>query len=101
MIDLVRGPCPGLKEAFGVNQTQVEKAQYQFRVVSNGVELRKEDCPTFSDPDELWHEAAMSACEMVREMFGRIEPGLAWSLEVCDEADEVISRFSFNATRLK
>ena len=84
-----------------MDQTQTEKARYQFRIVSNGVELRKEDCTAVSDPDELWHEAAMSACEMIREMYGRVEPSLAWSLEVCDQAEEVISRFSFNATRLK
>ncbi|WP_426436474.1 DUF6894 family protein [Bradyrhizobium genosp. P] len=72
-------------------------ASYRFRVLANGVETHRADTIATGDPDELWHEAAMSACDMIRNMYGRIEPGLDWRLEVTDRSGKVISQFSFKA----
>jgi hypothetical protein len=37
---------------------------------------------SFDDMDEVWHEGAISACEIIRGMYGRIESDLNWRLDV-------------------
>jgi uncharacterized protein DUF6894 len=72
-------------------------APYRFRILTNGVETHRADTFAVDDPEELWHEAAMSACDMIRNMYGHIQPGLDWRLEVTDRSGKVISLFSFKA----
>jgi hypothetical protein len=76
---------------------QENNVPFHFRVVANGVELHNVDALTTSSPEELWHDAAISACETFREMFGRVEPGLDWRLEVTDQFGKIINLFSFKA----
>lgn len=80
--------------------SQIQKARYCFRVFANGLELHVSDALEFSHLEDAWHEGAMTACELIRAMFGRIEPDLDWRLEVSDEPEKLIYRFSFKAERL-
>lgn len=81
----------------GMDGSNPTTAPYRFRILANGVETHRADTIATGDPDELWHEAAMSACDMIRNMYGRIQPGLDWRLEVTDRSGKVISLFSFKA----
>ena len=42
----------------------------------------------------------MSACEMIHNMYERIQPDLDWRLEVTDHSGKVIGLFSFKAEML-
>ena len=77
-----------------------QRSKYNFKVFANGIQLHKSDALAFEDLEEVWHEGAMTSCELIREMFGRIEPDLDWRLEVSDPRGKVIYRYSFKAERL-
>lgn len=77
-----------------------QQTRYHFRVFADGEQHDETDPLGFDDLDEVWHEGAMSACEIIRGMHGRIESDLDWRLEVADETGRVIYRFSFKAERL-
>ncbi|MDB5655309.1 MAG: hypothetical protein JWQ94_2922 [Tardiphaga sp.] len=77
-----------------------QTSHFHFRVFTNGAAPYESDALDFDDLDEVWHEGAMSACEIIRAMHGRIEGDLDWRLEVSDAAGKVIYRFSFKAERL-
>ncbi|WP_156164623.1 hypothetical protein [Bradyrhizobium sp. LTSP885] len=81
----------------GMHGSNPTAAPYRFRILANGVETHRAETVASNDPEELWHEAAMSACDMIRNMYGRIEPGLDWRFEVTDGTGKVISLFSFKA----
>jgi len=68
--------------------------------ITNGRELHESDGLEFGDPEEVWQEGAMSACEIIRAMHGRIDSDLDWRLDVTDDTGQVIYRFSFKAERL-
>lgn len=76
------------------------KIGYKFRVFTNGEQLHESDSLAFDDLEEVWHEGAMTACELVRAMFGNFEPDLDWRMEISDAMGVVIYRFSFKAERL-
>lgn len=55
-----------------------QKTAFHFRVFADHQLQYKSDALTFHDPQEAWHDGAMSACETIRGMHGRIEgDGLA------------------------
>jgi hypothetical protein len=83
----------------GMRSYESTAAPYRFRIWANGVETHQADA-TIDGPEELWHEASTSACEMVRNMSGRVQPGLDWRFEVTDHAGTVVSLFSFRAEML-
>lgn len=72
-------------------------AQYRFRIMANGIETHDVVDLAVDNPGELWREAAMSVCDMIRNMSGRIQPGLDWRFEVTDQSGKLISLFSFKA----
>jgi hypothetical protein len=76
------------------------QTRYHFRIYADGEQHEQSDSLAFDDLEEVWHEGAMAACEIIRSMHGRIESDLDWRLEVADEAGTVIYRFSFKAERL-
>ena len=71
-----------------------------FRILSNGKEIDRGEFRASADPEELWHDASMTAFEMLREMYGSVEPGLDWLMEVSDQAGNVINKFSFRAEKV-
>jgi hypothetical protein len=77
-----------------------QKSHFHFRVFQNGIQHHKSDPLDFDDLDEVWYEGAMSACEIVRSMYGRVASDLDWRLEVSDPAGKIIYRFSFKAEKL-
>lgn len=77
-----------------------EKAHYNFRVFTDGTQHLESDPLAFDNMEEVWHDGAMTACEIIRAMHGRIEGDLDWRLEVSDAKGTVIYRFSFKAERL-
>ena len=77
-----------------------KQAHYHFRIFADGKQHEESDPLDFDDLEEVWHEGAMSACEIIRSMHGRIETDLDWRLEVADETGKVIYRFTFKAERL-
>jgi hypothetical protein len=54
----------------------------------------------FADKAAVWHEAAMSCGEIIREMGGAIEPGCHWQMEVCDDSGKPVYRFTFTAEEM-
>ena len=81
----------------GMRGDDVTAAEYRFRILSNGVETHDVVDLAVDNPDELWREAAMSVCDMIRNMSERIQPGLDWRFEVTDQSGKLISLFSFKA----
>lgn len=77
-----------------------QKSLFHFRIFTDGRQHDESDALDFDDPEEAWHEGAMSACEIIRSMHGRIESNLNWCLEVADESGRTVYRFSFKAERL-
>lgn len=77
-----------------------KQSHYHFRIFADGQQHEETDPLAFDDLEEVWHEGAMSACEIIRSMHGRIEADLDWRLEVADCTGKVIYRFSFKAERL-
>jgi hypothetical protein len=75
-------------------------ARFYFRVFTNGVERHASDGLVFSDKHEAWLEASTSTGEIIREMDGKMQPGLDWRMDVTDEAGQLIYRFSFTAEDL-
>ncbi|MBC7576745.1 MAG: hypothetical protein H7312_05200 [Tardiphaga sp.] len=76
------------------------KTYFQFRVFTNGLQLHESDPLAFDSVEDAWHEGALTACELIRGMHGKIEADLDWRLDVCDGDGIVIYRFSFKAKRL-
>jgi len=76
------------------------KTYFHFRVFTNGSQLYESDPLAFDRVEDAWHEGAMSACELIRSMHGKIEADFDWRLDVCDEQGTVIYRFSFKAEKL-
>jgi hypothetical protein len=77
-----------------------QDSDFHFRVFTDGKQHYESDPLTFDDLAEVWQEGAMSACEIIRAMRGKIDGDLDWRLDVCDDAGQVIYRFSFKAERL-
>ena len=75
-------------------------SRFHFRVFTDGTAHHESDPLEFADLEEVWHEGAMSACEIIRAMHGRIEGDLDWRLDVSNDDGHVIYRFSFKAERL-
>jgi len=80
--------------------TTAAPSRFHFRVFTDGVERHESDGLDFNDLEEVWQEGAMSACEIIRAMHGRIDTDLDWRLDVTDDTGRVIYRFSFKAERL-
>jgi hypothetical protein len=70
---------------------------YRCRVFGTGDEFFGTETFTARNPDEVWHEASMSACELIRNAYGRMAPGFDWRMEVLDPAGKLIYQFSFKA----
>ena len=75
-------------------------ALYFFRVFTNGVQLHASDGLLFENRHLAWQEASESTGQIIRDMDGRIEPGLDWRMDVSDEKGKVIYQFSFRAEDL-
>ena len=73
---------------------------YHFRVFTNGIQHHEPEPLGFDDLKDVWQEGAMSACEIIRAMHGRIDDRMDWRLDVSDDTGRVIYRFSFKAERL-
>ena len=83
-----------------MHDSQPTTTSYRLRILANGIE-EKWSVPLDGDATALWEEAAVTACEMIRDIkFGGMRPDLDWHFEFCDPAGIVISRFSFKAERL-
>ncbi len=80
--------------------SQSRKSLFHFRILTDGKQHLESDALDFDDLEEVWHEGAMSACEIIRSMHGRIEGDMDWCLEVSDSTGKVIYRFSFKAEKL-
>jgi hypothetical protein len=76
------------------NQSQ---QRYFFEISQNGLRADRTDGLTFPDKVAAWEEASVSCCEIIREMKGKIEPGLDWRMEVTDESGQAIYRLRFTA----
>ena len=74
---------------------------FHFRVFTNGVQIHESDPLSFDNINGVWHEGAMSSCELIQAMHGRVEPGLDWLLEVTDADGNTIFRFSFKAENVR
>ena len=77
-----------------------QTSRFHFRIFTNGTPHSETDPLSFDDLEEVWQEGAMSACEIIRDMHGRIEGDLDWRLDVSNDEGQVIYRFSFKAERL-
>jgi hypothetical protein len=78
-----------------------QKGGYRLRIFTNDCEAQESEAVTFGeDLDEVWHDAAMSSCDMLRDLYGRVKPGLDWRMEVSDRDERVLYRFSFKAEAL-
>jgi hypothetical protein len=73
---------------------------YFLRVFTNGIERHKTEGLAFLSDEEAWHEASTSAGEIIREMDGKMHPGLDWRMDVTDATGQLIFRFSFKAEEL-
>ena len=73
---------------------------YFFQVFTNGVRLHASDGLLFVNKRLAWQEAAESTCQIIRDMYGRIEPGLDWRMDVSDDTGKVVYQFSFRAEDL-
>lgn len=71
--------------------------RFFFRVFTDGVERHRSEGLLFADRQEAWHEASTSTGEILREMDGKMQPGLDWRMDVTDEAGQLIYRFTFKA----
>lgn len=76
------------------------KSRYHFRVFNNGEQHHESDALAFDDLDEVWQEGAMTSCELIRTLYGRINSDLHWRLDVSDDSGAVIYRFSYRAEKL-
>jgi hypothetical protein len=76
------------------------KANYRFQTLTNGNKAHESEVIASGTPEEVWQEAAMFSCDMIREIYGRMTPGLDWRMEVSDGEGQVIYRFSFKAEAL-
>jgi hypothetical protein len=74
--------------------------RFYFRVFTDGVERHSSDGLLFANKQEAWHEASTSTGEILREMDGKMQPGLDWRMDVTDEAGHPIYRFTFKAEDL-
>lgn len=84
-----------------MHDSQSTTMSYQLRILANGIEEEWSVPLDGTDASALWDEAAVTACDMIREIkFGGMRPDLDWNFEVSDPAGNVISRFSFKAERL-
>jgi hypothetical protein len=77
-----------------------QPALYFFRVYTNDVESYHSDGLEFSSKEHVWHEASTSTGELIREMDGKMQPGLDWRMDVIDTGGKVVYRFSFKAEDL-
>lgn len=73
---------------------------YFFHVFTDGIQRHQSDGLQFPSRKDAWHEATMSAGEIIREMDGRMHPGLDWRMDVTDSAGELIFRLSFKIEEL-
>ena len=73
---------------------------YFFRTITNGIERHRTEGLAFASREDAWQEAAISSGEIIREMDGKIQPGLDWRMEVVGPCGEVIYRLSFVAEEL-
>lgn len=76
------------------------RTSFHFKVFTNGEAIHDSDPLMFSDLEEVWQEGAMSSCELIQAMHGRIDSELDWRLDVSNDTGQVIYRFSFRAERL-
>ena len=84
-----------------MNNSQSQKLFYRFRVFADGQQPQQTDPLGFNNEDEVWEEAAMSSCDLIRSMRGGgVKPGLDWRLEVSDDTAKVIYRFSYKAEKI-
>jgi hypothetical protein len=72
-------------------------SRFFFRVFTDGVERHRSEGLLFTDKHEVWQEASTSTGEILREIDGKMQPGLDWRMDVTDEAGQLIYRFSFKA----
>lgn len=70
---------------------------YFLRVFTNGIERHRTEGLAFPSREAAWEEASTSAGEIIREMDGKMHPGLDWRMDVVDEAGRIIYRFCFSA----
>lgn len=56
---------------------------------SDGVEL--------PDAHAAWEEATTACGEMIRDLDGALQAGPEWRMEVADESQKLLFRFSFRA----
>lgn len=77
-----------------------QQPRYHFRIFMNGEQKNESAALAFDDPEEAWHEGAMTSCELIRSMYGRVDPETDWRLDVSDASNNVIYRFSFKAEKL-
>lgn len=89
-----------LIESLRMHGSREKPAHYKFRIFTDGEQHEETDPLAFDDTEEVWHEGAMSSCEIIRSMHGRIESDLDWRLDVADNTGKIIYRFSFKAERL-
>lgn len=73
---------------------------YFFRTVTNGLERNRTEGLAFASKQEAWQEAAISSGEIIREMDGKMHPGIDWRMEVLNSAGDVIYRLSFHGEEL-
>jgi hypothetical protein len=72
----------------------IQKDSYRFRIFTNDYNVKEYEVRTFADdPDEVWHQAAMSSCDMLRDLYGRVTPGLDWRMEVSDGNEKCFTSF--------
>lgn len=74
---------------------------YFFRTFTDGAERHRREGVFFSSAQEAWDEASTSAGEIIREMNGRMHPGLNWQMDVTDAVGKVLYRLSFKTEKFE
>jgi hypothetical protein len=73
---------------------------YFFSVFTNDTGRNQTDGLAFFSKEEAWHEASTATGEIIRDMDGKMHPGLDWRMDVTDATGNLIYRFSFKAEAL-
>ena len=74
--------------------------RYFFNVYYDRAELDEEG-EELPDAQAAWHEATVTAGQIIQDLDGKLRPGQEWRLEVTDERATPIYVIHVNAERLR
>jgi hypothetical protein len=71
--------------------------RFFFNVQDGGVDLLDEEGWDFSGPEEARAQAIITAGETLRDKGRKFWPGTEWSMQVTDEAGDIVCNLNFTA----